>query len=218
MNPSIIFDLDGTLLDTLRDLAQSANKVLQSHGFAIHDEQDYKMFVGSGLQQLITRIVPQASSDELIERCCQEFVEIYTSNWKSNCCPYPGVTDMLSTLKRRDIKMAVLSNKPHLLTPLFIDEFFPAETFELVYGQRPEFAKKPDPVVPLQIAAKLGTSPENTFFVGDSAIDMQTASNAGMRSVGVTWGFRSETELRDNKAEIIINHPLELLNYVIPSP
>ncbi len=215
MLTSVIFDLDGTLLDTLQDLADASNQVLLNQNFPTHTTESYKLFVGQGLQHLIKQIVPPGTDNRIVEKCRADFEEIYSKIWNRNCCPYRGINDMLSALAKMGVRMGVLSNKPHSFTLPFTDEFFPNRPFEIVLGQREGFARKPNPDVALDIAKVLGSTPENTFFVGDSGVDMQTAANSGMRSIGVTWGFRTEAELIENGAERIINHPKELLNYVI---
>lgn len=211
---SIIFDLDGTLLDTLRDLADTVNEILEHRGLARHSLADYKRFIGDGLVSLIQRSVPAKNDKDLVAELCIDFQERYKHNWKKNCRPYPGILEMLEKLHKRHIDCAVLSNKPHDFTRLFVQEFFPADTFRLVYGQREGFAKKPSPDVALFIAEELGRQPDEVLFVGDSGVDMQTGVAAGMHSVGVTWGFRSMGELLQNGAECIVKRPEELLLYV----
>lgn len=124
---------------------------------------------------------------------------------------------MLAALRKESLHLAVLSNKPHAFTSVIVEEFFPGETFTLVYGQRDGVAKKPDPDVALEIAAQLGSSPRETVFVGDSGVDIRTGKAAGMLAIGVAWGFRDRTELLENHADIIINSPMELLPHVVPA-
>lgn len=212
---SIIFDLDGTLLDTLADIADSCNEVLIQHHFPTHPLPAYKGFVGNGLYTLIERMTPADTADHVIQGCAALFTEIYSQNWKRKSCLYDGINAMLSALKGHGKQLAVLSNKPHEFTTLCVDEFFPEGLFSIVYGQRTGFAKKPDPTVALTIAAHLSSRPQDTVFVGDSGVDMKTAKAAGMTAVGVSWGFRSVEELRVNKADIIVHNPLELEQYVL---
>jgi phosphoglycolate phosphatase len=213
---SIIFDLDGTLLDTLCDIAETANAVLVNHGFPVHAQQEYKNFVGDGLRVLIEKITPSNTKETIINSCCSLFLRLYAKNWKNTCRPYDGIKNMLAALKKQGFSMAVLSNKPHAFTKLFIDRYFPGELFVCVYGQREGFAKKPDPVVALDIAERLRAHPAEMLFVGDTAIDIRTGKASGMTTVGVTWGFRSVSELQNENPDIIINHPMELLQYVRP--
>ncbi len=212
---SVIFDLDGTLLDTIVDLAETCNEVLALQHFPTHPIPAYKTFVGDGLQSLIRRITPADTDDIVLRQCCTLFAEQYARNWKRNSCPYGGISDMLSALKKHGILLAVLSNKPHEFTKLFVDEFFPPGLFSIVYGQREGVPKKPDPTVALEIAEILGSRPQDTIFVGDSGVDMMTGKTAGMIAAGVSWGFRSVQELTDNKADIIVHNPMELEQYVL---
>ena len=212
---SIIFDLDGTLLDTLVDLADSCNEVLLYHHFPVHPIEAFTNFVGDGLWTLMTRITPVGTNDQIIQNCCKLFAEKYEQNWKRNSCPYQGINDMLSALKLHGVKLAVLSNKPHEFTNLFIGEFFQDGIFSIVYGQRDGFPKKPDPTVALEIASQLDVRPQNTLFVGDSGVDIMTGNAAGMMTAGVSWGFRSVQELIDNNADIIVYNALELEQYVL---
>lgn len=211
---SIIFDLDGTLLDTLYDIAETANAVLTRHGFPVHSQHEYKQFVGDGLIVLMKRIAPLGTKEDIITSCCQTFFHLYANNWMNTCQPYNGIENMLVALKKQGLRMAVLSNKPHAFTQLFVDKYFPKETFACVYGQREGFAKKPDPTIALEIAENLGVRPAEMFFVGDTPIDIQTGKASGMTTVAVTWGFRNFHELQNENPDIIIHSPMELLQYV----
>jgi phosphoglycolate phosphatase len=213
---SIIFDLDGTLLDTLSGIAETANAVLVRHGFPVHPEEDYKSFVGDGLSVLIERITPHGAGESILMNCGRMFLELYAKNWDRTCRPYDGIEEMLTAIQKLGIGMAVLSNKPHAFTKLFVERFFPPHTFSQVYGQREGFAKKPDPGVALKIAEKQGFLPNEMFFVGDTAIDIRTGRASGMTTVAVTWGFRDKNALEKENPQIIINKPMELLQYVLP--
>ncbi|MCP4340573.1 MAG: HAD family hydrolase [Desulfobulbaceae bacterium] len=183
--------------------------------FGIHPTVDYKEFIGNGLQILMKRIAPVGTEEMVLEQCCKLFTEQYSQNWKRNSCPYEGINDMLSALKSHGVKLAVLSNKPHKFTKLFVDECFPGELFSIVYGQREGFPKKPDPAVALEIAAQFGVHPQDTLFVGDSGVDIMTGKAADMMTAGGSWGFRSLQELTNNNADIIVHNPLELERYVL---
>lgn len=215
---SIIFDLDGTLLDTLADIATTANAVLARYGFPVHPQEKYRNFVGDGLTTLIERITPEGTGQQILAECCALFSQFYAENWRNSCTPYAGVLELLHKLRENSFNLAVLSNKPHAFAAIFVDEYFPGDIFSLVYGQRNGFAKKPDPGVALEIAEKLGSQPADTVFVGDTGVDIQTGKAAGMLTVGVAWGFRSVSELRGHDADIIINSPMELLQYVVSVP
>ncbi len=212
---SVIFDLDGTLLDTLVDLAETCNEVLLHHNFPTHSTLAYKEFVGYGLRVLMKKSTPAGTEDRIIHQCCALFSELYSRNWKRNSCPYAGISDMLSALKAHGVKLAVLSNKPHDFTRLFVYEFFVPGQFSIVYGQRDGFPKKPDPTVALEIASRFAIRPQEMLFVGDSGVDIQTGKAAGMQTAGVSWGFRSRQELAKNNADILVHNPLELQQYVL---
>lgn len=217
MYKSIVFDLDGTLLDTLSGLVSTCNAVLARFDFPLHSSEKYKIFVGDGLATLMERITPEGTGKPMLDECCRIFNDLYAKNWKNSCGPYAGVGELLQALRANSFHLAVLSNKPHAFTSIIVEYFFPGTTFSLVYGQRDGFAKKPDPQVALEIAAKLSCKPCETVFVGDSGVDIRTGKAAGMLTVGVTWGFRDREELLENRADIIINKPMELLNHVVPS-
>jgi len=212
---SIIFDLDGTLLDTLTDIAESVNRVLIMNDFSTCSRENYKTFIGDGLRNLILRSVPVGTSETVIADCCKKFTEIYSENWKKNCCPFAGINPMLADLSARQIKLAVLSNKPHAFTRLFVEEFFPRDMFKIVFGQREGVNKKPHPAGALAIAEFLQTQPENILFVGDSDVDIQTGNAAGMGTAGVSWGYRNVSELIENNAKVIVNNPSEIVEYVL---
>lgn len=212
---SVIFDLDGTLLDTLTDLAVSCNEVLKAYSFPIHPVVAYKSFVGGGLQSLMKRTTPSGTSDQTLMECCALFAKVYQKNWKRNSCLYDGINDMVVELKKHGILLAIFSNKPHDFTKIIVKEYFPHELFFPVYGQRDGFPKKPDPSVAFAIAKQHGARPEDTLFVGDSAVDIMTGRAAGMFTAGVTWGFRTTEELVKSKADYIIEHPMELVRHVL---
>ena len=210
---AVIFDLDGTLLDTLEDIGNSTNKVLNGNGFPTHPLNRYRNFVGSGLQVLIKRVLPENERNErTIEKCVQEFREDYKQNWNIHTKLYDGIADILDTLSDRKIKLAVLSNKPHDFTRQCVDEMLSLWHFEMVSGLNEESPPKPDPTGARRIADFLKLSPGEILYVGDTDIDMETATAAGMFPCGVLWGFRSKEELEESGAQALIEHPSELLN------
>ena len=211
---SIIFDLDGTLLDTLIDIAVTANAVLASRGFPTHPTDAYKHFIGNGLGMLVQRMVPQGTEEYICKDLKKMFSELYLENWKKNCRQYDGIGNMLKSLQEKDAGLAVLSNKPHAFTTMFVDRYFPKGLFSCVYGQREGVAIKPDPTVALAIAEQLGQNPRDMCFVGDTAVDIRTGKASGMSTIGVSWGFCSIHELQGERPDLIINSPLELLQYV----
>ncbi|MFC1867918.1 HAD family hydrolase [Thermodesulfobacteriota bacterium] len=210
---AVIFDLDGTLLDTLEDIANSANNILARHGFPTHDWNDYRDFVGDGLGMLVKRILPEDKQDnETVRKYLEEYIEEYSQNWNIATKPYYGVAETLDELTALHIRLAVLSNKRHDYTKKCVTEFLPGWTFDMVLGQRDGIARKPDPIGALQITEFMNLSPESILYVGDTAIDMKTAIAAGMYPVGALWGFRSMKELKSSGAKALIEQPQEILS------
>ncbi|ABZ84183.1 phosphoglycolate phosphatase, putative [Heliomicrobium modesticaldum Ice1] len=212
---AVIFDLDGTLLDTLADLADSMNRVLSRAGFPAHSLDEYRYFVGDGLATMVRRALPEAGCDEeTLRRCFTDMQEEYGRNWAVKTAPYTGVMEMLEGLAARNISMAVLSNKPHDWTVEMTDYFFPQRPFAMVFGQRPSVPKKPDPAGALEIAARFAFAPADILYLGDTNTDMKTARGAGMPAIGVLWGFRPAEELLASGADRLIGHPSELFNLI----
>ena len=210
---AVIFDLDGTLLNTLADIGDSVNRMLMEYGFAEHTLDDYRRFIGNGLKKLVTRALPLAGrSEEMVNACFQRARAIYWDNWNRRTMPYNGILNLLSALAEKNIAMAVLSNKPHDFTVRYIDAYFEQGMFAVVMGQGDRFPAKPDPAAALDIARRLDIVPAAFLFVGDSAVDMQTANAAGMHAVGASWGFRGPRELAQNGCRSLVEHPLEILN------
>ncbi len=209
---AIIFDLDGTLLDTLEDLTDTANHVLATRGFPTHPVDAYRYFVGDGAAMLIRRALPEAHRDDETHRTCHEaFLREYGQSWKVKTRPYEGVPEMLDALAARKLKMAILSNKPHQFTGQCVEELLPDWTFDLVLGQRAEVPRKPDPAGAREVAETLAIPAADFLYLGDTATDMKTAVGAGMFPVGVLWGFRPAEELRASGARALIEHPTEVL-------
>jgi phosphoglycolate phosphatase len=210
---AVIFDLDGTLLNTLEDLADSMNRVLDEKGLPIHPTEAYRTFVGSGAAELVSRSLPaEERNEELTAECLNEFRKVYSSNWKNKTRPYEGVPELLDSLTLKGIKMAVLTNKPQNFADLCIEEFLSEWEFAEIHGQREGLPMKPDPAGPRGIALRLNISPDECLFIGDSDIDMITAVNAGMFPVGALWGFRSEMELVKSGAAKVLHKPIEFLD------
>ena len=209
---ALIFDLDGTLLDTLRDIALAMNSVLDARGFATHGEDDYRYFVGDGMAELCRRALPPEENDQRkLEEVLSAMKQEYARRWMDNSKPYPGIVEMLRELAGRGCKLGVLSNKPDEFTRRMVESLLPGIGFTAVIGaSRPEL-RKPDPTNALKIAQMMGLSPDAVAFVGDSAVDVQTALNAGMFPVGVTWGLRPKCELESAGAKLLVDAPAELL-------
>jgi phosphoglycolate phosphatase len=209
---AIIFDLDGTLLDTLEDIADTANQMLRKHGFPTHELNEYRYLVGDGIKTLIYRSLPTENRQEqTIQDCLITYREYYERNWNVHTRPYAGVPELLQALAKTPLKTAVLSNKKHEFTVRCAQAFLPGHPFVVVLGQREGRALKPDSGGALEIAEKLGIAPERFLFLGDTGIDMQTALAAGMFPVGALWGFREKEELLQSGAKAVIAQPLELL-------
>lgn len=213
--PTIIFDLDGTLLDTLEDLGNAVNHVLEENGFPIHTLDTYRYFVGDGTAMLIHRALPENKRNEdTVRICVQSFRKEYDKNWNVKTKPYDGVAEMLDILTAHKVKMAILSNKPDDFTKRCVARFLPNWTFDMILGQNTVFPLKPHPAGALEIAKYLNTPPSHCIYLGDTATDMKTAIAAGMFPVGVLWGFRTKKELRENGAQAIIKKPQDILNIV----
>ena len=190
MIKSIIFDLDGTLLDTIEDLANACNYVLTTLGYKTHEVYKYKTFVGNGRYKLVERMLPEGNKDnETIEKALKLFDEYYEEHMVDMTKPYAGIIEMLEELILKNIKIAVVSNKPHEFTTEVVKNYF-GERFEIVYGHRKNTAEKPDPSSVLEVIENFKVKKEECLYIGDSEIDINTAKNAGVKSVGVEWGFR----------------------------
>lgn len=215
---AILFDLDGTLLDTLEDLATAANRALGTLGLPAHPTDAYRVFVGDGLRTLAERILPgEQRSAAQVDALVAAFEREYSRTWNERTAPYAGVPEMLDRLTGDGYRMSVLSNKPDAFTRLCVEQLLPHWTFAPLYGQRPGVPKKPDPAAALAIAAELGLDPAEVLYLGDTATDMHTARAAGMAAVGVLWGFRTADELRAAGARHLITHPGELAPLLHPS-
>ncbi len=210
---AIIFDLDGTLLDTLEDLGDAVNRVLTAKGFPTHKIDAYRYFIGDGEAMLITRALPEEKrSDELVSICLEEYRQDYSRNWNVNTRPYDGVAEMLDALVSHGFKLAILSNKPHEFTKLCVSGLLSKWTFDAVFGQREPIPRKPDPAGALKIAGELKIPPSEFLYLGDTAVDMKTAIAANMFPVGVLWGFRSAEELQQSGAQVLLKRPMDIMN------
>ena len=209
----VIFDLDGTLLDTLDDLADSMNAVLQQLNFPMHPTEKYRYFVGDGMRQLARRVLPaEIINDELVETTIKLMSDEYNKHWNVKSKPYQGMEELLDQLTATGVKLAVLSNKPDPFTKMMVPVLLPRCSFNPVLGARAGVPVKPDPQSALEIAEMWGISQDKILYVGDTATDMMTANAAGMSAVGVAWGFRTVEELLNAGARAIIHHPVELMS------
>ena len=211
----VIFDLDGTLLDTVADLANATNQALEQCGFPTHPVEAYYQFVGNGINKLFARALPaESNNEENVLRIRSLFVPFYNEHNADCSCPYAGVVDLLCRLQSSGVQIAVASNKYHEATLKLVTHFFPDIDFAAIYGQRESIPIKPAPDVVYDILRDTGIAKEDTLYVGDSGVDMQTARNAGVESVGVAWGFRSVEELLENGASHIIHKAEEILRII----
>ncbi|MGA2546384.1 MAG: HAD family hydrolase [Rectinemataceae bacterium] len=215
MKKAVIFDLDGTLADTIVDLAGAVNRTLARRNLPEHDLGLYKLMVGDGFRTLLFRALPEAlRRDEYIEAAEAEAEADYAERCLERTEAYPGVRELLATLTRRGIPFAVLSNKPDDLTKKVVAGLFPSIAFALVRGESSEFPRKPDPASVLDACARLGAEPADALYLGDSGVDMKTAKAAGITALGALWGFRSATELREAGSDALLTAPLYLLEYL----
>lgn len=211
----VIFDLDGTLLNTIADLAESTNHALRQYGFPTHPTEAYRFFVGNGINKLFERALPEGvKTQENILRIRQAFLPYYSLHNMDKSSPYPGIPELLKTLQANGMPLAVASNKYNEGTCKLIDYYFPDIRFIKVLGQREGIAPKPDPHIVHEILSTASVLPEETLYVGDSGVDMQTALNSGVISCGVTWGFRPRTELEQYHPDHIIDKAQEVLDII----
>lgn len=209
---AIIFDLDGTLLNSLQSIARHTNATLEAHGLPTHPEKAYKKFVGYGASELIHLASGHQPGEAMHQKLLGGYLESYAADATAHSRLYEGIAQMLDRLETMPVKKAILSNKPHALTLKCHAHFLSRWNFEPVLGHQEKYPKKPDPSRALFIAKTLGIDASEILFVGDTKTDLQTARNAGMLSAGVTWGFRPKKELVKHGADVVIDHPEELPN------
>ena len=215
MKKLVIFDLDGTLLDTIADLAESANHALKQLGYPTRDVETIRTFVGNGVNKLLFRALPdEEKTEENMMRMRKHFVPYYDAHNADLSAPYPGIVALLEELQAKGLRMAVASNKYQEATVKLVKHYFPMIDFVEVLGQREGINVKPDPTIVFDILKKAGVSKEETLYVGDSGVDMQTAINAGVDAIGVTWGFRPRTELEDFHPMGLIDQAEEVLGFL----
>ncbi len=209
----VIFDLDGTLLNTIDDLGEAANYALGESGYPQHSLQSYPLYVGNGINKLIERVLPEeVRTTDNVARVREKFQQYYNEHLWLHTHPYPGITEVLHALNDMRINIAVASNKYHEATTRLVEHFFGDLKWSAVEGQKEGFPLKPDPSIVFDILTKVPTPKAEVLYVGDSGIDIETARRACVASCGVTWGFRSVKELRQAYAEHIVNRPSEILD------
>ncbi len=206
-----IFDLDGTLLDTLQDLANSVNAALEAVGMPKRSLEEVRSFVGNGVRVLMRRAMPEGTSETMYESAYAHFLEVYAREKSHYTCPYEGITETVQALEARGIRCAVLSNKNDDAVAALCAQYFPG-LFEWTQGMCDGFQPKPAPDALFAICTRLGLALDDVIYIGDSEVDVQTAEAAGVRMIAVTWGFRSREALLEAGAKTFIDHPKELLS------
>lgn len=210
MKHAVIFDLDGTLLNTLGDLRAATNHALEVRGLPPHSMEEIRQFIGNGIRLLICRAMPEGTPEAEIDAALDDFKAYYAAHIHDRTVPYDGIPELLTALRKRGIKVAVLSNKIDSASQQLIEYFFPGKT-DVVFGEHVGVPRKPDPTSCRMVMQQLGVQPEQVLYVGDSGTDMQTAKNAGLYAVGVTWGFRSKEVLLKCGADVLVHRPEQIL-------
>ena len=208
-----IFDLDGTLLNTLNDLCRCVNMMLQNNNYPTRTHDEIESYLGNGAKKLIEHSLPDGLDDATVERCLAEYRPIYAEHMNDNTQPYDGILPMLQKLKEMGFQTAVLSNKPDAATVPLCEGFF-AGLIDTAMGDRPDVRRKPDAEGITILLERLHSAPERTIYIGDSEVDIRTAKNAGLTSVGVTWGYRRKEDLEAENADFLIDRPDELIGIV----
>lgn len=210
MKHAVIFDLDGTLLNTLGDLRAATNHALEVRGLPPHSMEEIRQFIGNGIRLLICRAMPEGTPEAEIDAALDDFKAYYAAHIHDRTVPYDGIPQLLTALRKRGIKVAVLSNKIDSASQQLMEYFFPGKT-DVVFGEHVGVPRKPDPTSCRMVMQQLGVQPEQVLYVGDSGTDMQTAKNAGLYAVGVTWGFRSKEVLLEYGADVLVHRPEQIL-------
>lgn len=213
MKTLAIFDLDGTLLNTIYDLGEACNHALRSMGFSQHPIPAYNYMVGNGVRKLIERAQPDADS-ETVDKILAIFREYYDDNCMEHTKPYKGIPELLQELTERGVAVAVASNKYQSAAEKIVRHFFPDIPFATIQGQVPDRPTKPDPSIVFSVLSAHPTPKAEVLYIGDSGVDMETARRACVESIGVTWGFRPATELREAHADHIVSTPNEILSFL----
>jgi phosphoglycolate phosphatase len=212
---AVLFDLDGTLLYTLKDVADAMNKALVHFGYPSHPVDAYKYFIGESVETEAYRALPESARDaEFIKKVAVYSEEIYDKCWGDNTHPYPGIPELLTELPRHGLSLVILSNKNDRFTKVMVEKILPQWQFKIVQGALPDVPLKPDPTMALQIAKKLRIPPEQFLYLGDTSTDMKTAVSAGMFPVGCLWGYRNADELLESGAKVLIDNPLDVLGVI----
>lgn len=210
---TIIFDLDGTLLNTLDDLADSVNYVMEKHRFPLHSVDDVRQMVGNGIAVLMERAIPEGRSNPLFNTCLAEFQEYYKAHMQEKTAPFAGIIELLTSLREQGYRLAVVSNKFDAAVKALCRDYF-GDLIQVAIGETATIARKPAPDTVFEAMRQLHVSPENCIYVGDSDVDIETAKNCEIPCISVTWGFRNEDFLREHGASCIVNDPGQILKYL----
>ncbi|MDY5703887.1 MAG: HAD family hydrolase [Lachnospiraceae bacterium] len=210
---AVIFDMDGTILDTLDDLHHAMNHILEQYQMPVITRDQARRYVGNGIRKLIARAVPEGTSDETIDAMFADFLPYYNAHCREETKAYDGIVDLLTELKKRGYHIAVVSNKADTAVGILAEDYFPG-LFEITVGERPGVKRKPAPDSVNEVLRILGIESKDAIYVGDSDVDMDTAKNANMDAIGVDWGFRGEEFLRNHGASTIVYKPEEILDLV----
>ena len=205
---TVIFDLDGTLINSIEDLGDTVNQLLKKGGYPIHDINSYCKFVGDGVIKLIERALPENCNDDIME-IKHEFDEIYGKNCLNKTKAYPGIVELLEILKEHDYNLAVVTNKPQQHAIKITKALFP-DTFDYIFGNSALHPKKPDPCLTNLVINLFDVKKNQVVYIGDSDVDIQTAKNTKVKSIGVSWGFRGKEELVNSNADCVVDYPQEI--------
>jgi phosphoglycolate phosphatase len=211
---SVIFDLDGTLIDSIQDIADCTNRMLKNNGFDTHPLESYVKWIGNGARILIEKAVPTDTESKIIDKLLSDYIELYTVNYNIKTCVYEGLEDVLNFLEKQKLSISIFTNKPHAETQKIAAFYLNKWDFKFIYGQRNNVPKKPDPKVALEIANELNIQPSEIVFIGDSSTDIKTAKAADMIPVGVTWGYGTKESMQDAGCKIFAHNPTELIEIV----
>ena len=213
MIKAVLFDLDGTLVNTLGDLSKGVNAELAKRGYPTHPKDAFKIFVGNGIPKMVERAAPVGTTPEVLKEMTDSFVAYYSVHYADYTEAYSGTAELISAVKDKGIKVAVVTNKAQGPAELVVNKFF-GDSFDLIFGQKPGIPAKPDPTAALLAMEALGVTPNECVFMGDSGVDVETGVNSGAYPVGVLWGFRDEAELKGAGAKELIENPLELISII----
>ena len=214
MTQFCIFDLDGTLVNSLEDLAAATNHALRQQGFPTHPTDAYRHFVGDGILMLLRRAAPEGTGQEILEQLHRGFDEYYAAHCFDHTRPYPGCAELLEILSQKGVACAVLSNTPDEFVGEIVKRLYPDFSFSSVFGKRPGFEKKPDPAALNEMIRQQGVSKKSCLYIGDSNVDVYTAHNAGIRCCGALWGFRGYEELKQAGADYLAATPMDICRYL----